>query len=74
MTGSATGPHLDYRVIKNGTYLNPMTAFRNMSSGAPIAANLLPEFTKVRDEALKELNARLPVENGGASQATAVSD
>jgi murein DD-endopeptidase MepM/ murein hydrolase activator NlpD len=74
MTGSATGPHLDYRVIRNGTYLNPMTAFRNISGGQPISANLLPEFMKVRDEALRQLQARLAIGNGGAPQATAVSD
>jgi len=24
MTGLATGPHLDYRMMKNGAYLNPL--------------------------------------------------
>ena len=38
MTGTATGPHLDYRVAKNGTYLNPLTAFSRMPAGEPLVA------------------------------------
>ena len=59
MTGTATGPHLDYRVMKNETYLNPLTAFRNMSGGEPIAAADLPAFMRERDAALTELQRRL---------------
>ena len=58
-TGTATGPHLDYRVIKNGVYLNPMTAFRNMPAGDPIADVDLPQFRRERDEAVAELERRL---------------
>ncbi len=58
-TGTATGPHLDYRVIKNGTYLNPMTAFGRMPAGEPVLASRLPEFTKVRDEAVRQMQSRL---------------
>lgn len=74
MTGSATGPHLDYRIIKNGVYLNPLTAFRNMPSGDSVPANRLPEFSRVRDEALRQLQTRLAEKKGGASPGTAVSD
>lgn len=73
-TGSATGPHLDYRVIKNGTYLNPLTAFRNMPAGDAVAANRMPEFERVRDEATRQLRARLAAHNPGASPAVAVTD
>jgi hypothetical protein len=59
MTGTATGPHLDYRVMKNGTYINPMTAFRNLSAGEPIASDQLPAFLRERDASLAELRARL---------------
>jgi murein DD-endopeptidase MepM/ murein hydrolase activator NlpD len=74
MTGSATGPHLDYRVTKNGTYLNPITAFRNMSTGEAVTPSRLPEFTRVRDEAVRQLQARLAIGNSGAGPAGAVSD
>jgi murein DD-endopeptidase MepM/ murein hydrolase activator NlpD len=73
-TGSATGPHLDYRVVKNGVYLNPLTAFRNMPSGEPVPAAHLPEFTRVRDEALHQLQARLAEKASGTVQGAAVSD
>lgn len=66
-TGTATGPHLDYRVIKNGTYLNPLTAFSRISSGEPVPSNLMPEFTKVRDEALRQMQTRLATRTAVAS-------
>jgi murein DD-endopeptidase MepM/ murein hydrolase activator NlpD len=59
MTGTATGPHLDYRVAKNGTYLNPLTAFSRMPAGEPLAPAALADFARVRDRDLQELQARL---------------
>ena len=58
-TGTATGAHLDYRIIKNGVYVNPMTAFSKMPAGDPIATADLPQFRVERDKALTELSARL---------------
>jgi murein DD-endopeptidase MepM/ murein hydrolase activator NlpD len=59
MTGSATGPHLDYRIIRNGVYVNPLLELRRMPPGEPIAASRLPEFTRLRDEVLTDLQTRL---------------
>lgn len=58
-SGTATGPHLDYRVMKNGTYINPVTAFRNMPAGEPIDEVGMPAFIRARDEALAEMRNRL---------------
>ena len=57
-TGTATGPHLDYRIIKNGVYVNPLVELKRMPKGDPIAAAELPAFAAVRDEALGELMQR----------------
>ena len=35
-TGLATGPHLDYRLAKNGTFINPLLEHRRMPPGEPI--------------------------------------
>ena len=50
-TGTATGPHLDYRIIKNGTYVDPVAEHRKMPAGEPIAPSQLPAFRALRDEA-----------------------
>lgn len=57
-TGTATGPHLDYRIMKNGVYVNPLVELKRMPKGDPIAATELPEFTRVRAVVLGELEQR----------------
>jgi murein DD-endopeptidase MepM/ murein hydrolase activator NlpD len=56
-TGLATGPHLDYRLKKNGVFLNPVTAHRAMPPGDPIPAADLPRFSEARDRALSALSS-----------------
>lgn len=48
-TGLATGPHLHYGVLRNGVYMNPVTAHRSMPPGDPIAAVHLASFKAERD-------------------------
>jgi murein DD-endopeptidase MepM/ murein hydrolase activator NlpD len=66
-TGLATGPHLDYRVLRKGVYVNPLTEFSRTPPGDPIPASALADFGKVRDDALRELRTRLVAIGADAS-------
>jgi len=50
-TGLATGPHLDYRLKKNGAFINPLTAHRAMPPPEPVPAARMVEFNELRDRA-----------------------
>jgi murein DD-endopeptidase MepM/ murein hydrolase activator NlpD len=57
MSGLATGPHLDYRLKKNGAFINPLTAQRAMPPADPIPAAQRAAFSDVRDHVFAELAA-----------------
>lgn len=48
-TGLATAPHLDYRVKKNGAFVNPVSAHRAMPPAEPIPDAQMPAFSTERD-------------------------
>ncbi len=55
-TGLATGPHLDYRIQRDGRWINPLTL--DNEPAEPIAEQQLPSFLAWRDE------LRLALEEG----------
>jgi murein DD-endopeptidase MepM/ murein hydrolase activator NlpD len=56
-SGLATGPHLDYRLKKNGTFINPVTAHRAMPPADPIPSAQMAAFDAARDRATAALSA-----------------
>lgn len=55
MTGIATGPHLDFRIFKNGTAINPLKV--KAPPVKPVSKENMSEFKKKKREVMKELNA-----------------
>jgi murein DD-endopeptidase MepM/ murein hydrolase activator NlpD len=74
MTGSATGPHLDYRLKRSGTFVNPVSFHSRQSPGEPIPSTQLAAFTTSRDTTLTRLGATLlaaaPAQKPDAVRAT----
>jgi len=59
MTGSATGPHLDYRLKRNGVFVNPVPVHSRQAPGEPIPTTQLAAFKTSRDTLLSELTTSL---------------
>jgi murein DD-endopeptidase MepM/ murein hydrolase activator NlpD len=58
-SGTATGPHLDYRIRKRGTYVNPLIELSRMPAGEPIPADRADAFAHERDRVLEDLHGRV---------------
>ena len=56
-TGTATGPHLDYRVWINGKATDPLRV--TSEPAEPLAASARPDFDLVRDRVMAELAGTL---------------
>jgi murein DD-endopeptidase MepM/ murein hydrolase activator NlpD len=59
-SGLATGPHLDYRLRKNGVFINPVTAHRTMPPAEPVSASEMEAFVAARDRAFPRSALALP--------------
>ncbi len=57
-TGLATGPHLDFRLQKNGRFFDPLTVKFDM--GEPIAPRSRTRFNQVMEMRMAELRAAEP--------------
>ena len=58
-TGFSTGPHLDYRLLKDGVYKNPLK--ETFPEGFPIGKGELERFQKRRNEIISYFHGETPL-------------
>ena len=68
-TGVVTGPHLDYRMRKSGTFVNPLLEHRNLPPGDPVPDAQMVAFEAIRDGAGQRLRAAAQGGTGGGRAA-----
>lgn len=69
-TGTATGPHLDFRVFQNGKALDPLSL--NSPASEPLDAKYLDGFNALYDRLLAELEGRIPADSAAVPDSTSV--
>jgi murein DD-endopeptidase MepM/ murein hydrolase activator NlpD len=66
-TGVATGPHLDYRIKRDGRWVNPVLEHRRMPPGKPVPAEHLAAYAEARAQLLGELGTLVGDQPGGVA-------
>jgi murein DD-endopeptidase MepM/ murein hydrolase activator NlpD len=71
-TGTATAPHLDYRLRRNGVFVNPLAEHRRLPPGDPIPAVHLTGFSTFRDGMLRQLSDSMLADSAAEKKPDAV--
>jgi murein DD-endopeptidase MepM/ murein hydrolase activator NlpD len=59
-SGLATGPHLDYRIKRDGRWVNPVLEHRRVPPGTPVPAEHMDAYVDARSLLLGELGSAAP--------------
>jgi murein DD-endopeptidase MepM/ murein hydrolase activator NlpD len=61
-TGTATGPHLDFRLRKDGAFVDPVRERRRQPPGQPIPPSQMASFREQRDGLARQISTTVVVE------------